>query len=239
MRLKEDRMTFKKHILVIEDEEDIRELVCYNLEREGFETLAASSGEEGLRMADRKGPELILLDLMLPGKNGMQVCRELKKSEKTRKIPVIMMTARGEETDIVSGLELGAEDYIVKPFSTKVLVARVKTVLRREAESPTSSDAVIQAGDLAIHPGRHEVSVKGTPVKLTATEFHVLHFLARRPGWVFTRYQIVDAVHGENYPVTERSVDVQIVSLRKKLKKAGEYIETVRGIGYRFKDLNA
>lgn len=231
-------MASQKKILIIEDEEDIRELVRYNLEREKFSTLEAGSGEQGLLIAARNKPDLILLDLMLPGKDGMQICRELKQSEETRDIPVMMMTARGEESDIVSGLELGAEDYIVKPFSPKVLVARVKAVLRRrsEAHMPVADSDVLSIYDLKIHPGRHEVTVKGKPVDLTATEFQVLHFLARRAGWVFTRYQIVDAVHGEDYPVTERSVDVQIVGLRKKLKKAGDYIETVRGIGYRFKD---
>jgi len=224
-------------ILIIEDEEDIRELVRYNLEREKFKVSEAESGEKGLKAASRDKPDLILLDLMLPGKDGMQVCRELKQDETTRGIPVVMMTAKGEESDIVAGLELGAEDYVVKPFSPKVLVARAKAVLRRQTDAPPpSSEDVLKIYDLCIHPGRHEVTVKEKPVDLTASEFGVLHFLARRPGWVFTRYQIVDAVHGEDYPVTERSVDVQIVGLRKKLGKAGEYIETVRGIGYRFKD---
>jgi len=230
-------MALNEHILVVEDEEDIRELVRYNLEREKFEVSEAESGEEGLESAVRNRPDLILLDLMLPGKDGMQICRELKLNEETRNIPVVMLTAKGEESDIVAGLEIGAEDYIVKPFSPKVLVARAKAVLRRKASaSLLSNEDVLSIYDLSIHPGRHEITVKGKPVSLTASEFGVLHFLARRPGWVFTRYQIVDAVHGEDYPVTERSVDVQIVGLRKKLGSAGEYIETVRGIGYRFKD---
>lgn len=226
-------------ILIIEDEEDIRELVKYNLQRESFIVLEAESGEAGLKMVERTVPDLILLDLMLPGKDGLEICRILKREERTRNIPVVMMTARGEESDIIAGLELGAEDYVVKPFSPKVLVARVKAVLRRNESAPLpSEDDVLKIVDLCIHPGRHEVTVKDKPVDLTASEFGILHFLARRPGWVFTRYQIVDAVHGENYPVTERSVDVQIVGLRKKLGKAGEYIETVRGIGYRFKDVD-
>ncbi len=226
----------KSRILIIEDEEDIRELVRYNLEREGFSVSEAESGEEGLKKISKKRPDLILLDLMLPGKDGMQICRELRQDVDARSIPIIMMTARGEESDIVAGLELGAEDYIVKPFSPKVLMARVKAVLRRHASPQPADEAVLTMGDLLIHPGRHQVTVSGTSVDLTATEFGVLHLLARRPGWVFTRYQIVDAVHGEDYPVTERSVDVQIVGLRKKLKKAGKMIETVRGIGYRFMD---
>jgi two-component system, OmpR family, alkaline phosphatase synthesis response regulator PhoP len=230
-------MASDKKILIIEDEEDIRELVRYNLAREKFNVDEAESGEEGLVSAALNQPDLILLDLMLPGKDGMQVCRELKQCEATRGIPVVMMTAKGEESDIVSGLELGAEDYVVKPFSPKVLMARVKAVLRRNSStSPRTDNDVLRIYDLAIHSGRFEVSVGGVPIDLTATEFHVLYFLAQRPGWVFTRYQIVDAVHGEDYPVTERSVDVQIVGLRKKLGVAGEYIETVRGIGYRFKD---
>jgi two-component system phosphate regulon response regulator PhoB len=227
----------KVQILIIEDEEDIRELVRYNLERENFSVREAESGEAGLKAVSQKKPGLILLDLMLPGKDGLQICRELKQNESVRDIPVVMMTAKGEESDIVTGLELGAEDYIVKPFSPKVLTARVKAVLRRKpAAAASDADDVLRIYDLVIHPGRHEVMLNGKAVDLTASEFGILHFLARRPGWVFTRYQIVDAVHGEDYPVTERSVDVQVVGLRKKLKKAGDYIETVRGIGYRFKD---
>lgn len=227
----------KTQILIVEDEEDIRELVRYNLERENFSVSEAESGEAGLKAVAHKKPDLILLDIMLPGKDGLQICRELKKGDNTGDIPVVMMTARGEESDIVTGLELGAEDYIVKPFSPKVLVARVKAILRRKTAAPApDAEDILRIGDIVIHPGRHEVTVGGKPVDLTASEFGILHFLARRPGWVFTRYQIVDAVHGEDYPVTERSVDVQVVGLRKKLKKAGEMIETVRGIGYRFKD---
>ena len=229
--------TPRPRILIIEDEEDIRELVRYNLQRERYQIDEAESGEDGIKLLSQNRPDLILLDLMLPGKDGMEICRELKRSAEFSAIPVVMMTARGEESDVVSGLELGADDYVVKPFSPKVLVARVKAVLRREiSEKEAAPDDVLTIYELMIHPGRHEVTVKDNPVDLTASEFAILHFLARRPGWVFTRYQIVDAVHGEDYPVTERSVDVQIVGLRKKLKKAGEYIETVRGIGYRFKD---
>lgn len=227
----------KKQILLIEDEDDIRELIRYNLEREKFKVKGVVTGEEGLDAVEKIMPDLILLDLMLPGKDGMDVCRELKRNARTQDIPVIMLTARGEESDIVAGLELGAEDYITKPFSPKVLIARIKAVFRRHSDEGVSdADDVINMHDLSIHPGRHEVSLKNKRVDLTATEFRILHFLARRPGWVFTRYQIVDAVHGDDYPVTERSIDVQIVGLRRKLKKAGAYIETVRGIGYRFKD---
>ena len=228
----------KPNVLIVEDEADIRELVRYNLQRENFAVFEAGSGEEGLQLVDRTIPDLILLDLMLPGKDGLEVCRILKRDDRTRGIPVVMMTARGDESDIVTGLELGAEDYIVKPFSPRVLCARAKAVLRRNASVPElAPDDVVRIHDMVIHPGRHEVLVKDHAVDLTATEFRILHFLARRPGWVFTRYQIVDAVHGEDYPVTERSVDVQVVGLRRKLKRAGSYIETVRGIGYRFRDL--
>lgn len=235
--MKNSMTVAKPQILIIEDEEDIRALVRYNLERENFGVSEAESGEAGLKAVMQKKTDLVLLDLMLPGKDGLQICRELKKNDATRDIPVVMMTAKGEESDIVTGLELGAEDYIVKPFSPKVMVARVKAVLRRKAAAPVpDAEDVLRVYDIVIHPGRHEVTVGGKPVDLTASEFGILHFLARRSGWVFTRYQIVDAVHGSDYPVTERSIDVQIVGLRKKLKKAGEYIETVRGIGYRFKD---
>lgn len=227
----------KKRILIIEDEEDIRELIRYTLDREGFGVSEAGTGEAGLRSAADRNPDLVLLDLMLPGKDGLSVCRELKGDEATRNIPVIMVTARGEESDIVAGLELGAEDYVIKPFSPKVLAARIRSVLRRREAAASASPAdVLSFGSLTIHPGRHEVLVQGRPIELTASEFGILHFLARRPGWVFTRHQIVDAVHGSDYPVTERSVDVQIVGLRKKLKKAGERVETVRGVGYRFQD---
>lgn len=226
----------KAHVLAIEDETDIQELLRYNLTKEGYRVTLAASGEEGLRLARSEMPDLILLDLMLPGMDGLEVCRRLLATEATRSIPIIMLTAKGEEADIVTGLELGAADYITKPFSPKVLVARIRAVLRRQPEAEAATEEVIKIHDLVIHPGRHEVLVQGQPVDLTITEFRLLQLLARRPGWVFTRSQIVNRVHGEDYPVTERSVDVQIVGLRKKLGPAGRYIETVRGVGYRFKD---
>ena len=227
-------------ILVVEDEEDIRELVRFNLGKEGFQVRAVGSGEEGLAAVEFRPPDLLLLDLMLPGVDGLSVCRKIKGSVKTRSVPIVILTAKGEEADVVTGLNLGADDYITKPFSPSVLVARVKAVLRRgEAEETASKgdDAgVIQIRNLKIHPGRPEVRVDDIPVELTSTEFRVLYFLARRPGWVFTRQQILDGVHGDNYAITERAVDVQIVGLRKKLTTAGESIETVRGVGYRFKE---
>ena len=222
-------------ILVVDDEEDVLELVRYNLDKSGYQVETASSGEEALTKARRKLPDLLILDLMLPGMDGLEVCKKLKNDAKTEGLPIIVLTAKGEETDIVTGLELGADDYVTKPFSPKVLIARVRRILRRavsrEVEKPP-----IRIRDLVMDPGRREVLVKGKRVNLTFTEFNILYALARRPGLVFTRYQIVDAVRGDDYPVTDRAVDVQIVSLRKKLGSCGSYIETVRGVGYRFKD---
>jgi two-component system alkaline phosphatase synthesis response regulator PhoP len=226
----------KETILVVEDEGDILELIHYNLAKEGYQVIVASSGEEALTATASKVPNLIVLDLMLPGVNGLDVCKILKHDQKTQHIPIIMLTARGEEADIVAGLELGADDYITKPFSPKVLIARIRAVLRRKTIVSREETATIKLHDLVIHPGRHEVLVGEKLIELTFTEFNILLFLARKPGWVFTRYQIVDAVHGDDYPVTERSVDFQIVGLRKKLGAAGSYIETVRGVGYRFKE---
>ena len=228
----------KEHILVIEDEEDILALVHYNLSKEGYKVATAISGEEGLKSARANPPDLVLLDLMLPGMDGLDVCRALKKDAALAQVPVVMMSAKGEEADVVAGLELGADDYVTKPFSPKILISRVRAVLRRGRgvdRGEAEEGAVLHRGDLCIHPGRNEVLVQGVPVELTFTEFRVLHFLAGRPGWVFTRYQIVNAVRGEDYSVTDRAVDVQIVGLRKKLGACGDYIETVRGVGYRFK----
>ena len=226
----------KEKILVVEDESDIRELIRYNLAREGFEVAVAETGEEALETLHKGGFDLVLLDLMLPDMDGLEVCRILKGDEKSSKIPVVIVTAKGEEADIVVGLELGADDYVTKPFSPRVLAARVKAVLRRRALKPPGEEEPISFEGLEIHPGRHEVLVGGKPVSLTRTEFRVLHFLARRPGWVFSRYQIIDGVQGADHVVTDRSVDVQIVSLRRKLGSAGERIETIRGVGYRFRE---
>jgi len=225
------------HVLIIEDEEDILALVHYNFVRHGYRADMATRGEEGLNLARQLKPDLILLDLMLPGLDGLEICRHLKQEKATRTIPIIMMTAKGEEEDIVKGLEMGADDYVTKPFSPQVLLARAKTVLRRSgAGDVKDKDAPLTIDGLTIHPGRNEVRINDEPITLTYTEFQILLLLARRPGWVFTRGQIVDAVRGEDYAVTERSVDVQIVGLRKKLGDFGSYIETVRGVGYRFHD---
>lgn len=229
--------SIQKNILVVDDEEDILKLVEYNLMQEGFQAKTSTSGEEALKLAREEHPDLIVLDLMLPGIDGLDICKLLKADSDTASIPVLMLTAKGEETDIVKGLELGADDYITKPFSPKVLVARVKSVLRRYAQPEISEDEVIKYNEITLHPSKRQVMVTGELIDLTFTEFEILHFLIRRPGWVFTRNEIVDRVRGDSYHVTDRSVDVQIVGLRKKLGDAGKYIETVRGVGYRLTEL--
>ena len=226
----------KKSILVVDDEEDILQLVKYNLEKAKYLCACVATGNEAVQIAQAILPDLILLDLMLPGLDGYEVCSILKKNEPTRSIPIIMLTARGTEADIVRGLELGADDYVTKPFSPKVLLARVAAVLRRQPKDPYQQDSPIRIHNFIIHPGRQEVLMDGAALELTRAEFHVLQFLAQRPGWVFTRSQIVDALHGPGYSVTDRAVDVQIVGLRKKLGEYGPYIETVRGVGYRFRE---
>ncbi len=226
----------KKRILVVDDEEDIVELISYNLMKEGCQVMSADSGEAALIKAREKQPDLILLDLMLPGLDGLDVYRELKKKPGTNQIPVIIVTAKTEDIDIITGLELGSDDYITKPFSPRVLVARVKAVLRRKKYEEADDTRVLKIHDLIIDSARHEVLVNGESKELTASEFKILQFLSRRPGWVFTREQIINGIRGDDYPVTDRSVDVQVVGLRKKLGKSGACIETVRGVGYRFKE---
>jgi two-component system phosphate regulon response regulator PhoB len=224
-------------ILVVDDEEDIVELVRYNLQQEQYQIQTAESGELGLRVAQEWKPDLMILDIMLPGINGLDVCRALKSKIETSRIPVIMISARGDENDVVAGLELGADDYLVKPFSPKVLLARVKAVLRRhESEAEVVPGGPLNIHELVMTPQKHEATIDGLLLDLTSTEYRVLHFLASHPGWVFTRKQVVVGVHGDDYPVTERSVDVQIAGLRKKMEPFGDYIETVRGVGYRFKE---
>jgi two-component system phosphate regulon response regulator PhoB len=225
---------------VVEDEEDIRDLVTYHLVKEGYRVAGVASGEEALAIAVSQPPDLILLDLMLPGLDGITVCRKLKSDPRSENVLILMLTAKGEESDVVAGLNAGAHDYVTKPFSPRVLLARVRAVLRRHTAKPAdktgSRDDVIEIRNVKIHLGRHEVLVDGKPVELSSTEFRVLHALARKPGWVFTRQQILDAVHGANYAITDRAVDVQIVGLRKRLGEAGSQIETVRGVGYRFRE---
>jgi two-component system phosphate regulon response regulator PhoB len=226
----------RRNIFVVEDEEDILELLKFHLTHEGYTVTTATSGEEAVKGVARRIPDLVLLDLMLPGLDGLEVCRTLKKDPKTAAVPIVMATAKGEESDVVAGLELGADDYITKPFSMKVLIARIRAVLRRKRETPVDKNASVRIHDIEINPGRHEVLVKGKPVEMTFSELRILHLLAGRPGWVLTREQIVDAVRGEDYAVTDRAVDVQIVGIRRKLGSRADYIETVRGVGYRFKE---
>lgn len=223
----------RERILIVDDEEDILKLLEYNLSKEGYGVSRAVTGEEALVKAKTEQPDLVILDLMLPGIGGLDVYRALRANPATDKIPIVMLTAKGEETDIVTGLELGADDYITKPFSPKVLVARVRAVLRRNMTATTDDTDKIEIHGIIIDPGKHVVKVDNVPIDLTLTEFKILHFLARRPGWVFTRYQLVEASRGEDADVTDRSVDVHIASLRKKLGPAGKYVETVRGVGYR------
>jgi two-component system phosphate regulon response regulator PhoB len=225
----------KENILIVDDEEDVLELVRYNLDKNGYKVETAVTGEEALTKARAKLPDLVILDLMLPGIDGLEVCKKLKSDSKTEHIPIIMLTAKGEESDIVTGLELGADDYVTKPFIPKVLVARVRRILHRVIARDLEK-APVKIHELTIDPSRREVLIKNKPVELTFTEFNILYALAKRPGLVFTRYQIVDALHGDDYLVTDRAVDVQIVGLRKKLGSYSKYIETVRGVGYRFRD---
>jgi len=232
----------RARILIIEDDAEIQELLSVALAREGWELVAAKDGEAGLAAlaAGEAGQvDCVILDIMLPGMDGLEVLRRLKASESARRVPVIMTTARGEEADIVSGLELGADDYVVKPYSPKVLAARIRAALRRVAEPVEAGSAgadAVTRGELRVDRARREVTLAGTSVELSATEFDILDLLCRDPGRVFSRSQIIDAVRGHDYPVTDRSVDVQILSLRRKLGPGGELIETVRGVGYRFKD---
>jgi len=223
----------KTRILVVDDEEDIAELVRYNLVAAGYDVIWADSGEKAVRLARIEPFDLVVLDLMLPGISGIEVAGMLKADPKTQNLPIIMLTARVEEADVVAGLKL-ADDYVTKPFSPKILGARISAVLRRKSE-PSEND-ILRRGDISIDPGRRRVTVCGEPVELYFSEFQILVMLCKRPGWVFTRSQIVDSVRGDNYSVTERSVDVQIAGLRKKLGSHGHYIETVRSVGYRFKE---
>lgn len=229
-------MSNKPTILVIEDEEDLRDIVIYNLEREGYNTVGVESGEEGLELAISLKPDLVILDLMLPGMNGMDVCRKIKHDSNAQNIPIIIVSAKGEEADIVSGLELGADDYLTKPFSPRILLARVGAVIRRSTEPDKKGDATLQVDGLTIDTKKFQLRIDGAPIELTKSEFSILYFLASHRGWVYTRYQIVDAIRGEKYVVTERAIDVQITGLRKKLGDYAELIETVRGVGYRFKE---
>ncbi len=227
----------KPKILVIEDEADILEVITYNLEREGHKVISCRNGEQGLSRIRTDNPDLVILDLMLPGMDGVEVCRQVKGDPVTRAIPVIMVTAKAEESDIVLGLGIGADDYIAKPFSPKELVARVKVVLRRGPlrEESGGGERVVR-GDLTIDLGRHEATVAGQLLTLTPTEMRLLHFLASHPGRVFPRSHLLSRVIGEDAIVTDRNIDVHVRALRQKLGEAADVIETVRGVGYRFAD---
>jgi len=221
------------HILVVDDEPDLLELVQYNLIRSGYQATCVESGEAALAFIRSQLPDLMVLDLMLPGIDGLDLCKMVKQEPQTAMLPVVMLTARTEDADVVTGLEIGADDYLTKPFSPRVLLARIKAVLRRQGEEKPHDASIVVHGDIRIHPGHHEVRIGERLIRLTPTEFRILHLLAQRPGWVFTRYQIVDRARGDDAGVTERSVDVHIAALRRKLAPCGEVVETIRGVGYR------
>ena len=220
-------------IVVIEDEKDIRELITFNLKQYGYNVITSINGEEGLRYSYLHNPDLILLDIMLPGINGFQFCSTIRKSKNLKDIPVIIITALGDEKNIVKGLEKGADDYITKPFSNKILLARIKNVLKRNKRNTYYTNDIILGG-ITILVRQREVKIENQLINLTYTEFQILYLLMSHPGWVFTRYQIINKIREDNYPVTDRSVDFQIVGLRKKLKSKGNLIHTIRGVGYRF-----
>jgi two-component system, OmpR family, phosphate regulon response regulator PhoB len=225
----------KPKILVIEDERALVEVLTYNLEREGFEVLVAYDGQEGLRQAQLKLPDLVVLDLMLPLKPGLEVCRELRMGPRTREIPIVMVTAKAEESDELVGFATGADDYVTKPYSMKVLIQRIKKELRRvqlQEEAPTGT--IIESQGVVIDRHSHKAFFRDQELPLTPTEFRLLEVLIRQAGRAFTRYELMDAAIGEDAIVLERTIDVHIKSLRKKLRDAGELIETVRGVGYRF-----
>jgi DNA-binding response OmpR family regulator len=223
----------KGTILVIDDEKDLIELLRYNLEKEGYDVIAAHDGQSGLEVIKRHRPELVVLDLMMPGIDGLQVCQRLRADHRSARTPVIMLTARATEADRIVGLELGADDYITKPFSPREVVARVKAVLRRTS-AQQEVPQLIRSGDLMIDVNGHEVKYGGLRISLTATEFRILQFLAIRPGRVFSRDEIIDAALETDSAVFDRTVDVHITAIRKKLGAGGEMIETVRGFGYKF-----
>jgi two-component system phosphate regulon response regulator PhoB len=227
----------RERIIVVEDESDIAKVLEYNLAREGYQVEVMADGAEAVDRIVEVAPDLVLLDLMLPGMDGLEVCRTLKQDPAARDIPVIMVTAKGEETDVVLGLELGADDYVTKPFSPRELLARVKAVLRRRARggSGPSRDRIVR-GAIIVDATRHEVLVDGKSVSLTATQFRLLHQLASNPGRVFTRQQLLNRIVGEHAIVTDRNVDVHVRTIRKALGGHADAIETIRGIGYRFRD---
>ena len=224
----------REKILIVEDNEDIVEMIAYNLKKEGYRVSTVLDGEEVIGVVKKDKPDLIILDLMLPGMDGLEVCRALKQKEALSAIPIIMLTAKSQETDKIVGLELGADDYITKPFSPRELIARIKAVLRRT--KGTISLNKIEAGKIIIDTSRHRITVAGKSIALTPTEFKLLEFMAQRPGVVLSRDKILDAVFGYDSEIYDRTIDTHMKSLRKKLGKDRDHIETVRGIGYRFKE---
>jgi len=225
----------KPKIVVIEDEVDILEVINYNLSKEGFDVCSALDGEEGLALIKKEVPDLVLLDLMLPGLDGIEICRKLKTDYLTRSIPIIMVTAKGEESDIVLGLGMGADDYMVKPFRPRELMARIRSVLRR-GDFIEEGEGVVLIDELVIDINRHEVKLEGKKIILTAMEFKLLHFLASHPGQVFTRENLLNHVSSDDTFIIDRNIDVHIRSIRKKLNKHRELIETIHRVGYRFRD---
>ena len=224
----------KKKIIVVEDEPDLVDVVTYNLEREGYSVLASQRGDEGLNLIRSEAPDLVLLDLMLPGMDGLSICRQMKSDSSMREIPIIIASAKGEESDVVIGLEMGADDYLAKPFSPRELLARIRAVLRRGARTSGASDDRIVARDLIIDPGKHEVKIKDEAINLTSTEFKLLHHLASSRGRAFSREQLLNRVVGMGVVVVDRNIDVHIRALRKKLGNHSDMIQTIRGVGYRF-----
>jgi len=225
----------KSKIVVIEDEVDILEVINYNLSKEGFDVCSALDGEEGLALIKKEVPDLVLLDLMLPGLDGIEICRKLKTDYSTRSIPIIMVTAKGEESDIVLGLGMGADDYMVKPFRPRELIARIRSVLRR-GDFIEEGEGLVSIDKLVIDINRHEVKLEGKKIVLTAMEFKLLHFLASHPGQVFTRENLLNHVSSDDTFIIDRNIDVHIRSIRKKLNKHRELIETIHRVGYRFRD---
>ncbi|MDN3512977.1 MAG: response regulator [Candidatus Brocadia sp.] len=225
----------KEKILVVDDEQDLVKLIRYHLGKEGYKVLSAYDGEDALFLTRKERPELVILDLMLPGMDGLEVCKKLKADQELAQIAIIMLTAKEEEADITMGLKLGADDYMTKPFSPKELVARVQAVLRRTQSTATTKD-YIEIDDLTIDLPKHEVAIKNETIPLTLTEFKLLHQLAGKPGRVFTRDQLLDAISGSETFVIDRTIDVHIAALRKKLKTFANRIITIRGIGYKFRE---
>jgi len=224
-----------EQILIIEDDPEIQEMLKYAFAREGWKLIQAKTGEEGIKALQSKGADCVILDIMLPGMDGLKTLRKIREDKRFQPLPIILCTARGEEADIVAGLEIGADDYVVKPYSPRVLAARVRAALRRKEAAGSPNKTSWQHGKISIDVERHTAFLGETPLDLFATEFAILAHFMSHPDIVFSRQKLITAIRGDDYPVTDRSVDVQIMGLRKKLGDAGSMIETIRGVGYRFK----